>query len=129
MTRRVLLVVALFALPFSGVVTAWAKDSKESDKCCVQCTDCRKACLECVTACLDEEGRKACIQACLDCADICEACAKIDARQGPASKIISEACAAACDACAKECDKHKDDAACIACAKQCRACAKECRAG
>ncbi|HVX14121.1 MAG TPA: four-helix bundle copper-binding protein [Pirellulales bacterium] len=125
MTRRVLLLVALSALPFSAAVTTWGKDNK-ADNCCVRCTDCRKACLECVMSCLDEEGRKPCIQACLDCADICEACAKIDARQGPARKIIAEACAAACENCAKECEKHTDDA-CLACAKQCRACAKECR--
>jgi hypothetical protein len=122
-----MVMVAVAAVPFFSTIASWGKESPDNDKCCIECTDCRKACLECVADCLEEEGRKDCIKACLDCADICEACAKIDARRGPASKIIAEACAATCDACAKECDKHKDDASCAACAKQCRSCAKQCR--
>ncbi|HEV3341170.1 MAG TPA: hypothetical protein VG125_12460 [Pirellulales bacterium] len=126
MNKRVLLILVAAATLFFSALSSWAKDA-ERDKCCLACTDCQKACLECVAECLERGGRKDCIKACLDCADICEACAKIDAREGPAAKIIATACAAACELCAKECEKDGDES-CLACAKKCRSCAKECKA-
>ncbi len=110
---------------FSG--TARADDNKAVDTCCGDCADCRTTCLTCVAACLDEGGRKECINLCLDCADICGACDAIAARKGPMASAMMAICAEACDKCAAECEKHKDDPACLACAEACRACAQKCR--
>jgi hypothetical protein len=61
----------------------------------------------------------------LDCADVCEATARIATRQSnPNIRLVRatiEACAAACVACAEECDRH------AAHHEHCRICADVCR--
>lgn len=95
---------------------------------------CATTCTVCADACLAEESfdeLRACIRANLDCADVCEATARLVSRlSGGGSEAVRgqvEACLAACRACADERERHAEmHAHCRACAEACRACASAC---
>mgnify|MGYP006204207793 CR=1 FL=1 len=72
-----------------------------------------------------------CIRLCSDCADVCEATARIATRQTrPDTRLVRatiEACAAACVACSEECDRHAaHHEHCRICADVCRRCKAAC---
>jgi hypothetical protein len=68
-----------------------------------------------------------CIQRCLDCADICQLCARImQQNESPFMKEICELCARLYEYCADECSQHEHQH-CQQCADACRECAVECR--
>ena len=90
-----------------------------------------KMCLSCADACVAEPMDMAvCYRFCSDCADVCEATARIASRRtGYNEHLIVEMlelCARACDECAAECEKHDHDH-CKLCAQICRECAADCR--
>jgi hypothetical protein len=92
---------------------------------------CAKMALSCVDACGAEPmDMKQCIRSCSDCADVCEATARLGARRtGSNEQVLKETlelCARVCDSCALECDKH-DHEHCRLCAQICRECAEDCR--
>ncbi len=128
MDRRAMITAGVAVVVSATTVSEAHADTKPTEQCCNDCDTCQQACLACAIACLDETGRKECIRLCLDCADICDVCAKISARKGPMADALKALCADACEKCATECEKHKGDKACQHCAEQCRACAKKCRA-
>ena len=103
---------------------------------CIQtCLDCAQACVSCADACLAEENVKAlvrCIRLDQDCADLCEATAKILSRQTAFDKELAittlRACESACRICAEECERHADAMEhCNVCADACRTCEQACR--
>ncbi|QQV64854.1 hypothetical protein ABCA12_0142 [Acinetobacter junii] len=63
---------------------------------------------------------------CLECADICQLCVRMQQHNSPFLKEICELCAKICEYCAEECEKHSHDH-CKKCAEACRQCAEECR--
>lgn len=92
---------------------------------------CLKACLEtmqenqhCAAECM-REGQQALI--CLDCADICEATAKVLSRESEHHAYFCALCAQICTECAARCDKMNAEH-CKRCAEACRKCAQECQA-
>jgi hypothetical protein len=94
--------------------------------------DCAAHCDICADACLDEEGDMTrCIRACVDCADICTATAKVLSRAGASGAPWLElvrVCAETCANCAEECEKHADHHDhCRECAEACRRCEQACR--
>jgi hypothetical protein len=98
---------------------------------------CLGACTACADACISEhqDQRLArCIRLNLDCADLCNATARVLTRNpsgpGDLARTLLEACIVACVECAEECAKHgaKGMEHCRLCAEACRACEKECRA-
>lgn len=103
--------------------------------CIDACLACAQACTTCASACLGEEmvdQLRDCIALDLDCADLSQAAARILSRQGgastDASRLLLEACAAACEACAKECESHASmHEHCRICAESCRRCERACR--
>lgn len=97
-------------------------------------TECALVCTTCADACLAEDDPTAlrrCIRTDLDCAEICQATARLIARPGEQHagllRAQLEACATACRACADECDRHAGaHEHCAVCAAACRACAEAC---
>jgi hypothetical protein len=92
--------------------------------CAVICACCADACAA------DDVDRRACIRACLDCADMCDTTARLAARQtghdAATLAAILEACMRVCILCAEECERHEFAAAQL-CAEMCRACEADCR--
>ena len=97
-------------------------------------TECMLTCTTCADACLEEEQPaklRKCIRNNLDCADICQATARLIARPAEQEPEVLraqlEACVTACRACAAECEKHASmHEHCRVCAEACRACADAC---
>lgn len=96
--------------------------------------ECVYVCTTCADACLEEQDPsklRKCIRNNLDCADICQATARLISRPGEQDSAVLraqlEACATACRACADECEKHAEmHEHCRVCAESCRACAEAC---
>lgn len=95
--------------------------------------DCANTCTQCADACL-AEGDAAlakCIRLNLDCADICNATARVVSRQtehdANVTRPLVEACRAACRSCGDECASHAEHMEhCRICAEQCRRCEEVC---
>lgn len=102
--------------------------------CIDACFACTQACTACADACLAEErleNLRRCIRLDLDCADVCDATARVLSRQSELESDhpldLVRACASACRACADECGRHADMMEhCRLCAEACRACEKAC---
>jgi hypothetical protein len=103
-------------------------------RCAEECVDCGASCTACADASLSERDVRELIRVirvALDCAEVCDATARITIRQsGPDIRLIRatvEACSAACLACAEECDRHAaHHAHCRVCAEVCRRCKAAC---
>jgi hypothetical protein len=97
---------------------------------------CSQACTACADACLSEDDvveLTKCIRTNLDCADICDATARVLSRHtaydANISRTLLEACATACQACASECAQHASmHEHCAVCADACERCEAACRA-
>ena len=97
-------------------------------------TDCGQACTACADSCLSEEmvaelGK--CIRLDLDCADVCEATARVLSRQhaydANVTRPLLAACRAACKSCGDECSRHAEmHEHCRVCAEACRRCERAC---
>lgn len=103
---------------------------------CVKgCYGSAESCTLCADACLGEQGvadLTACIRQCLDCAAICEATARIVARQTASRPALQrrqiEACIAACEACAEACGAHaREHGHCRLCRDSVLTCAALCK--
>lgn len=96
---------------------------------------CAETCLACADACLGEtehlDRLRRCIRIDLDCADICQATARILGRQTETPHDVVHAqlhaCIVACQACGDECEHHADQHDhCRICAEACRHCQERC---
>jgi hypothetical protein len=104
--------------------------------CIIECGDCARACTACADACLGEKmvaQLRRCIRLDLDCADACEATARMLGRQfEPEPELIRrqlEVLAFACRSCDAECSRHAAmHAHCRLCAEACRRCEQACAA-
>jgi hypothetical protein len=103
---------------------------------CVKgCYGSAESCTVCADACLGERAvadLTACIRQCLDCAAICEATARIVARQTASRPALQrrqiEACIAACEICAEACGAHAQmHDHCRLCRDSCLECAALCK--
>jgi hypothetical protein len=110
-------------------------DESVLKNCILACLECVYSCTACADACLSEDmvaDLRDCIQKNLDCADVCDATAKVLSRHPGATSnelLISllQACRAMCHACAVECEQHADmHLHCEVCAKTCRRCVDAC---
>lgn len=96
---------------------------------------CAQACTACADACLSEESvadLTKCIRTDLDCADVCEATARVLSRHtgydANITRAVLEACATVCRSCADECGSHAEmHEHCRICAEACRTCEQACR--
>ncbi|MEV5409829.1 four-helix bundle copper-binding protein [Thermopolyspora sp. NPDC052614] len=96
--------------------------------------DCAQACTACADACLSEENvaeLRKCVRTNLDCADICEATARVLSRHTGYDANITraqlQACVQACSSCSEECGRHAAmHEHCRVCAERCRTCEQMC---
>jgi hypothetical protein len=96
---------------------------------------CAQACTSCADACLAEETvvqLRQCIRLNLDCADICEALARVASRRAGSNEDVIrkmlDTCVAACRRCADECARHANHHEhCRVCAESCRQCEAACQ--
>ncbi len=99
-------------------------------KSCIEaCLNCAAICNHCASSCLQEEHvskMKKCIQMDMECAAICIATAQVLSMGGSKAKAMATVCAEICDACALECAKH-DNIHCRECSDICHNCANQCR--
>ena len=104
-------------------------------RCIEECLSCAQVCTVCADACLAEEmvaQLRQCIRLNLDCADLCDATARLASRRTGSNtellRQVIEACATACRLCGEECARHADrHEHCRICAEACRACEQACR--
>jgi hypothetical protein len=100
------------------------------------CLACSQTCTACADACLaepDVSEMVRCIRDDLDCADVCQATARILTRQTAGdphlTRAVLEACIQACSTCAASCGEHREHHEhCRICADVCEACGQACRA-
>ncbi len=98
------------------------------------CLECVQACTACADACLGEgnvEMLARCIRLDLDCADVCDATAKILSRQVPyepeMAQPVVQACARSVKLCGDECEQHAEHHEhCRVCMESCRRCEEAC---
>ncbi len=99
------------------------------NKSCVDaCLQCAAICNHCSSNCIQEENVQMmarCIQLDMECAAVCYAAAQVMSIGGQTAKELC-ICADICDACADECSKH-ENSHCKECADACSRCAEECR--
>lgn len=97
-------------------------------KTCIDaCLNCAAVCQHCASMDLKESGShmKHCAQLDMECAAACYAAAQLMSLGSEHAKEMCRLCAKICIACAEECEKH-DDEHCRECAAACRKCAAEC---
>lgn len=100
-------------------------------KSCIDaCLQCAAMCNHCASSCLQEDDVKMmarCVQLDMECAAICYAAAQLMSVGSDQAKEICRICADMCDACGTECGQHTQSEHCQECAEKCKACAEECR--
>lgn len=112
-----------------------SEDAARTSACIEACLDCSQTCTACANACLHEQDMTSlvhCISLDEQCADICDATARLLSRPGDLEKTalssLLAACEAICSACAKECEQHSGMSHCTICAEVCRRCEEACAA-
>lgn len=98
------------------------------------CLECIQACTACADACLGEgnvEMLARCIRLDFDCADVCDATAKILSRQvafePEMAQPVVDACAGAVKLCGDECERHAEHHEHYrVCMESCRRCEEAC---
>jgi hypothetical protein len=96
---------------------------------------CAQTCTSCADACLAEAmvaQLRQCVRLNLDCADVCDAFARLGSRRtGSNEEVIRkllDACISACRLCAEECERHASKHEhCRVCAESCRQCESACQ--
>jgi len=84
---------------------------------------CIVACEKCITHCI-KAGNQECVRLCLDCADVCALCVRLEARNSEFARDMFALCTKVCEACAEECGKHaQNHETCKDCAVACTQCA------
>lgn len=105
-------------------------DSFAQYRACIEaCLRCAAICNHCAASCLQEEHVEKmtkCIQMDMECAAICIATAQVLSMGGTQAKEMAMICAQICDQCSMECAKH-DNRHCRECSDICHNCANECR--
>jgi hypothetical protein len=104
---------------------------------------CIDECLVCLLACTadadadlaedDVAEMRRCIRLCLDCADVCDATARLLSRQtdfdAASARAQVASCWELCAICARECERHADHHEhCRICGEVCRRCEEACSA-
>jgi hypothetical protein len=117
-------------LLYGGEVSEEVNMAHEQFIGCIEaCNECAALCEHCATECLSSGHaieRSACIRLARDCADICRLAAAWMERGSSFARQVWEFCSAVCQACEIECAKH-DELHCQACAEACRRCRSSCR--
>lgn len=100
----------------------------EWKSCIDACLECAAVCNHCASSCAKEEEIKmmaGCIELDMQCAAICYASAQLMSLGSTQAKQLCAICAEICEACGNECSKHQTTH-CQECARICKSCAEEC---
>lgn len=100
----------------------------QDQKCIEACIECATICNHCAISCVEEgdvQHLTQCIRLDLECAVITRVSAELMSLGSRYAKEICRLCAIVCNDCAKECEKHTGMEHCKECADTCRACARE----
>lgn len=100
------------------------------------CLRCVQSCTTCANADLVEDDvaeMRTCIARCLNCADVCQATARLLSRPADSEpavvQLLLQACVRTCASCADECARHaQHHRHCAICESVCRACVEACTA-
>jgi hypothetical protein len=100
------------------------------------CLRCVQSCTTCANADVAEDDvaeMRRCIAQCLNCADVCDAAARLLSRPAYSDPAVIhpllQACVGTCTSSAEECARHAPHHVhCAICEKVCRACVEACRA-
>lgn len=111
-------------------------DSDLLARCIDECLACLQSCTACADGSLAEDDvadMRRCIRLCRDCADVCDATARVVSRQTDYVAVTVRAqvssCWELCAICAAECERHAEHHEhCRLCAEQCRRCEEACSA-
>ncbi len=99
-------------------------------KVCIDaCLECAAICNHCASSCTKEDNVEMmsnCIQLDMECAAACYASAQLMSLGSTKAKDFCQLCAEICEACGMECGKHESEH-CEECAQACKMCAEECR--
>jgi hypothetical protein len=99
-------------------------------KTCIEaCLQCAAICNHCASSCTQEDDVKmmaGCIQLDMECAAVCYAAAQLMSLGSEKAKELCRICADLCEKCGAECGKHPTEH-CRECADACKKCAAECR--
>ena len=95
---------------------------KHPSECIEACIHCARVCEACENHCIMNGDRPDCARMCRDSAKICFLAASFMASSSMFSDMLCELCAKICRECAKECMKH-DNPHCQTCGKVCEDCA------
>lgn len=101
----------------------------ENTRHCIDaCVECAQAAEVCARQCIEagDPQMADCIKLCLDCSAIALLCVSLLARGSADAGRLCEVCADICERCAEECERF-DDEVMRACAQACRAAAEACR--
>ncbi|HEV2833180.1 MAG TPA: four-helix bundle copper-binding protein [Hanamia sp.] len=96
--------------------------------CIEACLNCAAICNHCASSCTQEDDVKMmarCIQLDMECSAMCYASAQLMSLGSDKAKDICRLCAAICNECGNECAKHETEH-CQECAAACKKCAEEC---
>jgi hypothetical protein len=104
--------------------------------CIDECLGCEQTCTACADGSVAEEDvseLRRSIRLCLDCADVCDATARVLTRQteyvAETARAQVSSCRAMCEVCAEECERHADHHEHHRiCAAECRRCIETCDA-
>lgn len=106
-------------------------------RCIEECVSCAQACTACADACLSESDDqlpmlRKCIRSDEDCADMCNATARMLSRHtgydANVTRTVLQACIVACRSCGDECASHASrHEHCRVCAEACRRCEQACQ--
>ena len=106
-------------------------------RCIEVCVSCAQACTACADACLSESDHqlpmlRKCIRSDDDCADMCNATARMLSRHtgydANVIRTVLQACIVVCRSCGDECASHASQHEhCRVCAEACRRCEQACQ--
>ena len=104
--------------------------SYEKWQACIEaCLQCAAVCNHCASSCTQEDDVKMmarCIQLDMECAAICYSAAQLMSLGSSRAEEVCRICAQICQDCGDECGKHEMKH-CKECAEVCYRCAEECR--
>jgi hypothetical protein len=101
----------------------------EWKSCIDACLQCAAVCNHCAISCTQEDDVKMmakCIELDMQCASVCYAAAQLMSMGSSEAAKLCAICADICKACGAECGKHHTSH-CQECSKLCNACAEECQ--
>jgi hypothetical protein len=105
------------------------KNYHDYKTCIDACLNCAALCNHCASGDAQEDDvnmMAKCIQLCMECATVCYACAQLMSLGSDKAKEFCALCTKMCDDCYAECSKHEHEH-CKECAAACKQCAEECR--